>query len=239
MIKHAIFLSMAAATLLASPSQATEIEIEATGPVIELSVTESVKAKPDIATVGTGVSSEARTAVEAMRKNATEMSAVIRRIRSLGIKSDDIQTTGVSLNAQYDYDRTSRKQIFRGYQASNNVSVIVRDIDGVGPVLDALVAAGATNINGPRFSIDDDTAAKAQARKAALDSAIVQAREYANWAGYSDVRLLAISESLRSSGVQPVMMRSKAMDVEVSATPIEPGLVGTSVTVNVKFEMTR
>lgn len=239
MIRQAIFLSTAAMTVAALPAQAAEVQIQSTGPVIELSVTESVKAKPDIATIGTGVSSEAKTAVEAMRKNAAEMNAVIQRIRSLGIKSEDIQTAGVSLNAQYDYNRTTRQQVFRGYQASNNVSVIVRDVGGVGPILDALVAAGATNINGPRFSIDDDTTAKAQARKAALDRAMAQARDYARWAGYSDVRILEISESLRTSRAQPMMRMEMAEAAADVVTPIEPGLVGTSVTVNVTFEMTR
>ena len=66
-------------------------------------------------------------------------------------------------------------------------------------MLDALVAAGATDISGPDLSIDDDTAARAQARRQALETARAQAREYARAAGYADVRLLEISETVARS----------------------------------------
>lgn len=237
MIRYA--LPLLAATALASPAMAAEVQIAAAGPVVELSVSETVKAKPDIATVGAGVSTRAPTAVAAMQQNARAMDAVIAKIKALGIAKEDIQTTGINLNAQYDYDRTAQQQVFRGYQASNSVSVILRDVPKVGQVLDALVAAGATDINGPSFSIDDDTAAKAQARKAAMEHARAQAMEYARMAGYSGVRLLEVSESIGHTG--PVPMLRMAADAVAAAppTPVEPGLVGTGVTVSVKYEMTR
>jgi uncharacterized protein YggE len=222
----------------AVPAAAAQVQIQATGPVVELSVSETVKVQPDLATIGAGVSTDAPTAVAAMRRNAVEMDAVIKRIKSLGVDADDIQTTGINLNARYDYDQTLQKQVFRGYSASNRVSVILRDVAETGEVLDALVAAGATDLSGPQFSIDDDTAAKAQARKAAMDRAQGQAMEYATWAGYTGVRLLEVSESI--SGGQPMPMMQRAMVAnEAAATPVQPGLVGTGVNVTVKYEMTR
>ena len=113
------FLALAA---IAAPASAAEVQIQASGPVIELSVNETVKAKPDIATISAGVTSEAPTAVEAMRQNAAEMDAVIKRIKALGIAEDDIQTTGIDLGARYDYDRDTQKQVFRGYSASNRAA---------------------------------------------------------------------------------------------------------------------
>lgn len=224
----------------ASPLAAADIQLQAQGPVIELAVTETVKARPDLATVGAGVTSQAQTAVEAMRLNATAMDRVVQRIKSLGIAADDIQTTGIDLGAQFDYDQETRRQVFRGYQASNRVSVILRKVPDTGRVLDALVAAGATDISGPSFSIDDDTAPRGQARKAALDKAKAQAEEYAKWAGYSGVRLLQVSELVNPGRPMAYMEKS---DVVMSAarvtSPVEPGLVGTSVTVTVTYEMTR
>lgn len=237
MIRYA--LPLLAATAIALPASAASVQIQSTGPVIELSVTETVKGRPDIANVGAGVTSEAQTAVEAMRINAREMRSVIDRIKALGIDEDDIQTTGVNLNARYDYDRQRQQQVFRGYQASNRVSVILRDVDRVGEVLDALVAAGATNINGPSFSIDDDSAAKQQARQAALKRVEEMARDYASWSGYSGVRLLQLREGVVRGRPQPVIqMRAAAMDAAES-TPVEPGLVGTAVTLMVTYEMTQ
>jgi len=173
-----------------------------------------------------------------MRQNAQEMDAVIKRIKSLGIADRDIQTTGINLGARYDYDQSSQRQVFRGYTASNRVSVILRKVADTGKVLDSLVAAGATDLGGPQFSIDDDTAVKAQARKGAMARAKAQAMEYATWAGYTGLRLLEVSESI--SGDQPMPMVQRAMaESSNKATPVEPGLVGTAVSVTVKYEMTR
>ena len=239
MIRFAI--PAVAAAGIAASAQAAEVQIASQGPVVELSVSETVDAKPDIVDISAGVTSQAQTAVEAMRINAREMNAVIERIKAFGIDSDDIQTSGINLGAQYDYDQTERRQVFRGYQASNRVSVTLRDVKRAGEVLDALVAAGATDIGGPRFSLDDDSPARAQARKAAFAKAKAQAEEYARWSGFSGVRLLEVSEAL--VGGPPIAYAEadnrQTLKVSAAPTPIEPGLVGTMVSLTVKYEMTR
>ncbi len=242
MIRYALPLLAATAITLPASVSAAEVQMQVQGPVVELSVTETVKARPDLATVSAGVSTQAPTAVEAMHLNAQQMDAVIKKIKALGVEEDDIQTSGINLNAQYDYDRTNQRQIFRGYQVSNRVSVILREIDETGPVLDALVASGATDLGGPSFSIDDDTAARAQARKAAWTKANAQATEYAQMAGYSGVRLLEVSENVFSSQPQPMMERIQTQAASAPppvSSPVQPGLVGTAVTISVKYEMTR
>ena len=233
-------LALAAAPLALATPAAAEVEIVSEGPVVRLSVTETVEAEPDMAQISAGVTTEARTAVEAMRANAREMTRVIERIRALGVERDDIQTAGVSLSPQYDYNRNNQPPVFRGYQVSNRVLVTLRDVDGIGPALDALVAAGATDLQGPNFSIDDDTAARAQARQAAIKQAEEMALAYAAATGHRGVRLLEIAENIAMRPPMPMMRQVAAMDVSESApTPIEPGLVGSSVTLNVTYAMTR
>ncbi len=234
-------LALPALTIAAvsGPALAADIQLQAQGPLIELSVSETVKARPDIATVTAGITSQAQTAVEAMRVNAAAMDRVVERIKALGISPDDIQTTGIELGARYDYDQAQQRQIFRGYQASNRVSVILRKVPDTGRVLDALVAAGATDIGGPSFSIDDDTAPRAQARRAALEKARKQAEDYAKWAGYTGVRLLQVSENAQPGQPVPYMARDAIVVTGSKVTPVEPGLVGTMVTVGVTYEMTR
>ncbi len=230
-------LSMVATTG-ATPALAAEIEVEAEGPVIELNIYESVTAEPDMATIGAGVSTEAPTAVEAMRTNAREMNAVIDRIKALGVAEEDIQTTGINLNARYEYNRQTRKQVFVGYQVSNRVNVKLREIDEVGGVLDALVAAGVTDLNGPRFSIADDEAAKDQARERALERGMQRARAYAAMLGSDDVRVLEISESLQGqSRLQTIVSRDAAESVVASGSPVMPGRVSTGVSLVMKFEV--
>ena len=235
MIRYA--LPLLAVTALTVPA-AAEVQVQAGGPVVALTVHESVEAEPDIATVGAGVTTQARTAVEAMRTNATAMQAVIDRIKRLGIAERDIQTTGINLGAMYDYNQQTQRQVFRGYQASNRVSVKLREIERTGPVLDALVEAGATDLSGPNWSIDDDTAAKAQARRAAMETANAQAQDYARMAGFNSVRLLEINESLAPSRPMP-MMRGAQAEAADASTPVQPGLVEAGVTVTVTYELVR
>ena len=220
-------------TLAAAPAFAAEVEIEAEGPVIELSVFESVTTAPDLVTIGAGVSTQAPTAVEAMRENADQMQRVIDRILALGVAEKDI-----NLNAQYDYDRTNQRQIFRGYQVSNRVSVKLREIDETGEALDALVAAGATDLSGPSFSIEDDEAAKDTARERAIERAQERAEAYAKMMGYDEVKVLSISEAMQGSGPMP-QMALRTMDAvqETASTPVQPGQVSIGVSITIKYEM--
>ena len=230
-------LPFAAASALAVPA-AAEVQVTTSGPVVELTVNESVEAEPDIVTVGAGVTTQARTAVEAMRTNATAMQSVIDRIKALGVPERDIQTTGINLGAMYDYNQQTQRQVFRGYQASNRVSVKLRDVQRTGEVLDALVAAGATDLSVPEWSIDDDTAARAQARRQAMETARAQALEYTRAAGFSDIRLLEVSETIARQPPIPFVgaLRAEAQD---ASTPVQPGMVQAGVTVRVIYEMTR
>ena len=239
MIRYAL-PTLAIAAALPMTAQAAEIQIAATGPVVELNVLEEVEAAPDMVTVGAGVSSEAPTAVEALRQNSRAMRSVIERIKSLGVAERDIQTSSINLNARYDYDQQRQEQVFRGYQANNRVTVKLRKIEETGQVLDALVVAGATDLNGPTFGLENDERAKVAARRAALQRAEAQAREYASLAGYSNVRLLEISESMQGrSSPQPIVLTASRMKAMDESAPVEPGSISTGVSITVKYEMTR
>ena len=232
---------LAAATLGAGTAAASNVEIAVSGPVVELQVTQEVRGNPDKAIVGAGVTSRAQTAVAAMQQNAAEMDRVLARLKSLGVPDDRVQTSGITLNPQYNY-RNNQTPQFMGYDATNMVSVELRDLERVGPVLDALVAAGATNLNGPMWGIVDDSAAKAQARKIAFDDATAQARAYARMAGYSNVRLLSVGETMGfSRPVVETAMRDMASMPPPPAisTPTRPGQVATQVSLTAKFELVR
>ena len=240
MLKPVTTLAPASALILpAAAFAAPQVTLAPSGPVVELSVFENVEVAPDLATIGAGVTTEAPTATEALRQNSAEMEKVIARIKASGVAEKDIQTTGINLNARYDYDQSSQRQIFRGYQASNRARVILRKIDETGRVLDALVAAGATDISGPDFSIDDDTAAKDAARKRAVERANAQAKAYAAMLGYQDVRVLSISESVQGNGPVPIPFAKSRDEIVLtaSAAPVQPGMIQTGVNVSVTYEM--
>lgn len=238
MIRYAVPV-LAMTALAATAAHAAEVQIQAQGPVVALTVNEIVHSAPDVAQIGAGVTTRAPTAQEAVRQNAQAMEQVIAKLRELGIASRDIQTSNFNLNPQYDYDRNGGARTFVGYDVNNQVQVKLRDLERAGEVLDALVSAGANNIYGPNFMLEADEAAKREARTKAYQSGQAMAQEYARMAGYSGVRLLEISETFQSYGPQPVMMRASAEAAADAGTQIEPGEVGTGVTVTVKYEMTR
>lgn len=231
-------LPLAAAAALATPAAAAEVQIQAQGPVVELTVNEIVHSRPDVAQIGAGVMTRAQTAQEAVRQNAAAMERLIARLRELGIDRKDIQTSNFNLNVQYAYNREGAPPTFVGYDVNNQVSVRLRDMNKIGQVLDALVNAGANNIYGPNFLLEDDAAAKEEARTNAFTRARQMAERYASLAGRSALRLLEVSETFQQYGPPvPMVMAARAESSDAS-TPIEPGEVGTGVTVTVKYEMT-
>lgn len=221
----------------AAAVSAAEVQVTTAEPIVELTVSESVEAEPDLVTIGAGVTSEAPTAVEAMRVNARAMDAVVQRLRQLGIPERDIQTTGISLGARYDYNQPAGgAPLFVGYQASNRVSVRLREVARTGPVLDTLVAAGATDLSGPDFGVADERAARAQARAAAMAAAREQALAYARMAGFADIRLLRIEEGPAAGPPRP-MMREAAQTASDAATPVQPGRVEIGVTLSATYAL--
>lgn len=237
MIRYA--LPLAAAGLMAQPATAAEIQITAENPVIELTVTENVTADPDIVNLSAGVTTLAQTAVEAMRQNSEQMERVIAQVEALGVDEDDIQTTGVNLNAEWEWDERLRLQRFRGYRVTNRVAIRLRDIERTGRVLDALVDAGATDLGGLSWSIDDPAPVQEQARETAFASGRERALSYARMSGYSDIRLLEVSETVTGGRPIPMEVVQTASFARDESAPVRPGQVQTGVSLTVKYEMVR
>ena len=238
-MKLSLLMAGAALTMVpATFAQAANVQITAENPVIELSVSEQVDSAPDTAMFSTGVETKAKTATEALRQNSVQARAVIDRLKSLGIAEKDIQTTGINLRADYDYDQQSRENRFVGYVVSNQVSATVHDISKLGKILDAVVSSGATNLNGPTFSIDDDSKVKEVARERALANAKARAMSYARSEGYTGVRVLSINEGISNQSYPP-MPRMKNEMADSASAPVEPGQVGTVVSLSITYEMTR
>ncbi len=217
-----------AADLAASTTQGTLLSVSATA---EASRT------PDIATLSTGVVTQAADANAAMRDNAVQMDRMLAALRAAGIAPRDIQTSGINLNPQYKYAENQPPAIV-GYQASNTVNVKVRELARLGKVLDALVAQGANQINGPSFGIDQPEAALEEARLAAVKKAQAQAQTYARALGLQVKRIVSISEGGASLPRPVPMMRAMAADAGFAKeTAVAPGESSVSVSVEMVFEL--
>lgn len=241
-------LLLAASAALMAPALATAQQpqghgpmVPTTGPLLSLSVSESIESAPDMATINTGVQTRAPTAKEAMAQNAAQMDRLVAALVKGGIERKDIQTSGINLNPQYDYSNRTEGQgpRFLGYEASNQLSVKVRKLDKAGELVDAMVTAGATNINGPAFGIAEPDRLLDQARTKALKTAQERANLYAQATGYRTARLVAVSEG---GGFQPPMpvFGMRAMAAEAAPqTKIEPGQISTSISLNVQYMLER
>ncbi len=229
-----------AALLLFAPAVAAQAELVATTPIagtrLEITARGEVKRVPDIATISAGVVTQAVDARTALSDNAARMSRVVAALRKAGVAERDLSTAQISLSPQYRYQDNKAPEI-TGYQASNSVSVRFRDIATSGTILDALVAQGANQINGPALSIDKPEAALDEARMSAMAAARARADLYARTAGLTVRRIVAISESSdEAPRPYPVMMRAMAMDAQAK-TEVLPGEQSVGVTVAVTFEL--
>jgi len=188
---------------------------------------------PDLATIVIGVQSQASTAAKAQSSASTAMNRVIAAMGAQGVADVDMKTQWVSLQPQYDYRSTGSARTITGYLATQSLSIKVRKIATTGAVIDAAVAAGATQVSGIGFSIADQTAATAQARTAAMKDARQRAEDLAKAAGVTLGALRSVTESVSS----PPIRYYGAADLAApeAQTTVQPGTTDVSVSVQATF----
>lgn len=198
---------------------------------------------PDLAVFNAGVVTQGVTASEALSANAAAMNRVIATLKKAGIADRDIQTSQISLNPVYSQPEYGPNGVPRqepritGYQAVNNVTIRSRNVAGFGKVLDALVASGANQVNGPSFQMAEPAAAMDEARLDAMKSARARADLFARAAGLRVVRIVSISEGSGFAPPQPVYMRAMKAEAAAAPTPIAVGEVEAEVNLSVQFEL--
>jgi len=240
----ALALSLAAAATM-QPAAAQQVSmtpaIQAGNALLTVSAEGRTSRKPDLAVFTAGVASAGKTAGEAMSANSAEMAKVIAALKRAGIAERDIQTSNLSLNPVYaDRSRpadplANQPPQIIGYQANNTVTVKQRNLAQFSKVIDTLVTAGANQVNGPNFQIDQADAALDEARIEAVKKARTRADLYAQATGMKVVRMVSISESGGSS--PPMPMYRMAVAEAASAPPVAPGEVSLEMNVTVQFEL--
>jgi uncharacterized protein YggE len=236
-MKHLIAGALAlAATPLAAQVQSLPVQ-PINGTVLDVTAQGETRRTPDIATISAGVVTQAADAATAMRENAGRMERVIAALKRAGVADRDIRTANISLSPQYRY-ANNEPPVITGYQASNNVTVRFRDIARSGTVLDALVATGANQINGPELGLDNPAAALDEARIDAVAKARARAELYAKAAGLRVKRIMSISESaFEMPRPMPVMLRSMDAAEAAPSSKILPGEQALNVSLSVRFEL--
>jgi uncharacterized protein YggE len=225
---------------LATMLPARAIELDDMPPAIEVTGEGRVSARPDMAQIQIGVTTDAPTAQEALRKNSDAMASLLKTLQAKGISDKDILTSNFSVNPQYRYDNPSGRSqlpVLTGYTVNNSVHTKVRKIADLGMVMDAVVASGANNINGISFSQANPEPLLDQARRNAIKDAERKAQIYAVASGIKAGKVLWISETgSHFEPPRPMMMSARA---ESAGVPISAGEQELSASVNVIFEIDR
>ncbi len=195
-----------------------------------------ITVKPDTASLNLGVQVIATTATEALSRANASAASLIAALKTAGISDDDIATAGVSIYPQFN-----SKNTIVGYQASNSMTVTVREIGRTGQLIDAASAAAGDSITigGVSFYVNDTEGLIGAARADAIHNARKRAGEYAAAAGATVGSVIQISES-RIGGPVPPIYRAASMstfDAGDSPAPIEAGTQDLEVSVTVVYEL--
>ncbi|MNJ26324.1 26 kDa periplasmic immunogenic protein precursor [compost metagenome] len=232
----------AVASAQSQPAGASPIQVHAMAqqPALNLSAYGEVKVAPDQATINFGVVTEAPTAQEAMAQNAQQMTRVVAALRRAGVNERDIQTSGLNLSAQYDYQQNMPPKL-RGYQASNRVTVTINDLAKVGTTADAVVAAGVNQIDGIGFGLKDPKAAEDQARMLAVRALQDKARLYAQALGVQlgQVRSLTEGGGYAPEPPRPVAMYARVAMDSAASTPVSAGELTVRIDISGTYDIGR
>ncbi|MEL7482626.1 MAG: SIMPL domain-containing protein [Pseudomonadota bacterium] len=214
-------------------ANANSIQPETT---LSISATGTVVREPDIAHISAGVETEAETAANALAENAERMTGVFEALERAGVEKRDIQTSNFNISPKYNYPR-DRAPRLSGYTATNTVTARITDLEALGETIDALVEAGGNTLNGITFGLEDDSEARDEARRLAMEAALARAELYAEAAGYRVARIVSIAEG----GAPPPMplMMARAEAGVSAASPIAAGELDLRADVTVLFELVR
>ena len=218
--------------------------------------------EPDTAVFTAGVTTQGTTAAVALAQNARAMEQVIASLKRAGIADRDIQTSNLSINPVYRDPNREAAMTARmsgqpyvapppedmiptiiGYQANNTVSVRQRKLGDYGKVIDTLASAGANQINGPNFQLDDPDPALDEARREAVAIAKNRAQLYADALGLRIVRVVSLNESGGYYGPPPqVFMRGESAmrappPPPPPPSPVQPGEMQMTASVTIQYEL--
>lgn len=240
MIRMLTMASLIALTALPAAAAAQPVIAQTiSGTRLDVVATGEVNRVPDVAMISAGVMTRGATASEAISENRRSMQRVVAALRAAGVAERDIQTSSLNLNPDYRHTE-NQLPVLTGYTANNQVTIRFRNIAETGRILDALVAQGANQINGPSLTIDKPETALDEARKNAIAKARARAELYAAVIGKRVGRILSISEA-GGFGPNPppyaMMRRGDAVGMASEASNIVPGEQTLTATLSVSFEL--
>lgn len=209
-----------------------------------------VSGEPDVATISFSVTNEAQTSEKAMEDNAQKMNKVISFLKEQGIEDKDLKTTNISVSPRYEYRSSERSEeyyvyppsgerVLVAYQADQSLEVKIRDLENAGTIVEKAVKAGANQIGGLTFEIENKDELENKARQEAIKNAKEKAETLANELGIKLQKIISYNES----GFIPYSSRDMSMpmmakEMEENVVPeLKPGETKIEVRVTVGYEI--
>lgn len=189
---------------------------------------------PDMATVEIGVTAANASIGEAYSEVNANIENVINALVAQGVARDDIRTVDFNIYTDERQGETP-DDIQRLFRVSNRLSVTVRDVDNIESVIDAAINAGANNIFGLNFTIQDTATLESEARIKAFEHARLRAEEIASAVGVTVGQVVSVTENANNFP-SPVADAVRSQ-MGGGGAVIEQGSLSISVSVSVTYEI--
>jgi len=225
MITAAICLAASAVMADVAETPMRQVVVQGTGQVAVV---------PDMAVVTIGVENRAANAAQAMAGTSEKVARLIEIANETGVALRDLQTSQLNLRTDYVHSNNGQPPQIAGYIASNMLTIRLRDIDAAPETLDRLVSAGANQLHGVQFTVQDPTPHMNEARRLAVADAMAKANLYAEAAGVKTGAVLRIEEP-QSGGSFPMMRMEMA--TAPSGVPMAAGEQNISANILVVIEI--
>lgn len=230
-------------TLLVPAAQAAER-------VVSVGATATLKVPNDTAKVGIAVSRERKSRGAALRAASSGLRGVIAAVQAVpGVGEGDVKTGRINVR------RLTRGANQSIYRASEGAGVTLHEPANAGTLVQKALAAGATNVSGPTYSVGDTEAAFSHVLVLAFEKAKTRAQALATAAGATLGPAVAIEEGegaelvpfaadkeIESGGAcvatpTPVKGAPAQTSACASPPPTKPGKSQVKATVHVVFEL--
>jgi len=206
-------------------------------PTVSVNGTGKITVKPTIARINFGVLTSKDTASAAQTENDATMSKITAALKAAGIKEDDIQTTGYSLQPRYVWNKDTGKSVLDGYDMNHAISVVVRNIKDAGKTVSLIADNGANTVSGISFDVDDATLE--QTKLAALSLAMANARKRADVVAKAagktvlSVQTVIVNENVYTP--YPMFGANSAVAKDSAPAPVEAGTLDIEMSVSVTY----
>lgn len=232
-----VILVVSLLTAFIVPGQVLAVERTEHSGSIQVTGTAVVTGSPDMAIITLGVETKDPSAQVASQENANRMETVFAALKEMGLSEKELTTSGYNIYSsnQVIARGTENEVTVTTYHVQNKITITTKELDKVGTIIDVAIKAGANQVQGIRFDIQDKQAMQLQALKNAVQQGKAKAEIMAEAAGITLGGLATMNESYSSHAPVISTMAARSEAFAASPTTINPGEVEVSATVSMNF----